>query len=99
MATTQETTEVAAEEALPTAKLHPRWAMGTPHMLIVMIFGAIYLLLNYVPLRCTDIWGHVDYGHWIIENRSLPTSDPWMPLAEGMQVIDSASQSIFSPKR
>ena len=55
-------------------------------------------VLNFLPLRGTDLWGHVAYGDWILENASLPTEDPFAPLADGMRVVASAwlSQVIYS---
>ena len=55
------------------------------------------MYLNYIPLFHSDIWGHVHYGQWIIENQTLPLEDPYMPLVEGVRVVDTAwlSQTIL----
>ncbi len=60
------------------------------HLVLVALAGAFYLLLSYLPLRGADLWGHVIYGEWILEHRSLPAEDPVMPLAAGIPVVDTA---------
>lgn len=79
-------------------KLNARFALNMEQVLTVALFGALFVVLNYIPLRVTDIWGHIGYGEWMLNELALPTADPWMPLAQGMQVIDSAwlSQLIFA---
>ena len=80
-----------------TPKLSPAWALNLEQLAAVGLFGALYVLLNFIPLRSTDIWGHVMYGQWILDHGAFPSADPWMPLAKGMQVVDTAwlSQVIF----
>ncbi len=91
--TDKSTTEVVLESPLET-----RYALRTRHAVIIAIACMFFLVLNYLPLRATDLWGHVAYGQWILQNGSLPTEDPMLKLAEGMPVIDSAwlSQVIFA---
>ncbi len=79
-------------------KISPRFALNLEQVLTVALFGVLFVVLNYIPLRVTDLWGHVGYGDWMLDHFALPTADPWMPLAQGMRVIDSAwlSQLIFA---
>lgn len=90
MTTTQETTETEVEEYPFEAKISPHWALSIEQVLAVAAFGVLFIVLSYVPLRATDLWGHVAYGQWILNHRQLPTEDPAMPLARGMQVVDTA---------
>lgn len=89
-------------ESEPELKLEPvlsaRWALSWRHLLVCIWFGAFGMMLNYEPLYYTDLWSHVQYGHWILDHRALPTEDVFMPLAEGMPLVDSAwlSQAIFA---
>ena len=78
------------EEYQFTPKLSPAWALNLEQLAAVGIFGVLYVLLNSFPLQVTDIWGHVEYGKWILAEGGLPTEDPWMSLAQGMKVVDSA---------
>ncbi len=103
MTATTETTApedppVASDEPDLTPKLSPRWALSLGHLLFLAFWCVFFVLLNYVPLRDTDLWGHVAYGQWILEHRALPAEDPYQPLTEGMRVVDSAwlAQVIFA---
>jgi hypothetical protein len=72
-----------------TPVLGPRCALKAVHVAATALFCALLVLLNYLPLRNTDLWGHVAYGNWILEHLALAAEDPWMPLAEGMRAIDT----------
>jgi hypothetical protein len=78
--------------------LSSRWVFGFEHLAVTAFFCALVLLLNHLPLRNTDLWGHAVYGQYILEHRALPTSDLLEPLAEGMRVVDVhwLSQTIFA---
>jgi hypothetical protein len=52
--------------------------------------GLVYLMLSYQPLYHTDVWGHLSYGRFIVENKALPATEPFLPLCEGVPVVDSA---------
>ena len=54
------------------------------------LLGSVYLLLSYLPLYHTDLWGHLAYGRWIWENGRLPVTEPLLPLAQGMPMVDTA---------
>ncbi len=98
---TAEGREPAAGEPAETSlrRARPRWALSIGHVPLFAFLALWFLLLSYLPLSGTwDLWGHVIYGEWILEHRSLPTEDPVMPLAEGMKLIDTAwlSQVILA---
>lgn len=73
-----------------TVKLSDRFAIELRHLLAVAGFGLCFLYFNYIPLYCSDLWGHVSYGHWILEHRELPTEDPYVRLAEGVPIVATA---------
>ncbi len=75
-----------------------RWAVGLGHVPLVACWGLLFLVLNHLPVRGPGLWGHVVYGEWILDHRSLPAADPALPLATGMQVLDTAwlSQVILA---
>lgn len=70
--------------------LSARFALGPKHVAATLFYCLLFMYLNYIPLFQTDIWGHVLYGKYILENGILPTEDPFMPLARGMEVVDTA---------
>ncbi|GIX03937.1 MAG: hypothetical protein KatS3mg113_0943 [Planctomycetaceae bacterium] len=52
--------------------------------------GFFMMYLSYTPLFYSDLWGHVAYGEWILTQRRLPQEDPFVPLAGGVPVINTA---------
>jgi hypothetical protein len=42
------------------------------------------------PLHHTDLWGHLVYGRLISAARGLPATEPFMPLAAGTPIVDTA---------
>jgi len=97
MTTTTEA-PVQADDAVLTPKLSARWALAPVHLAFVGFWCLFFLLLSYIPLRNTDLWGHAAYGQWMLEHKTLPDEDPFQPLAVGMKVVDSAwlSQLVFA---
>lgn len=85
---TQETDVALADQLQP--KLDHRLAFGWPQAIACFWFALFFMYLNYIPLFHSDVWGHVLYGQWIIENGALPAEDPFLPIAEGMPVVDNA---------
>jgi hypothetical protein len=54
------------------------------------VLGLMYLVLSYQPLWHTDLWGHLAYGRYTWEHRELPATEPLMPLAEGVPLVQTA---------
>lgn len=92
----EQTTE--PEHVPLTPVVSHRYALRPRHLVVAALFGLLFLYLNYLPLWHTDLWSHVSYGEWILDHQSLPAEDPFVPLATGMRVVDSAwlSQVIFA---
>jgi hypothetical protein len=55
------------------------------------------MYLSYAPLWHTDLWGHVAYGHWMLDSGTLPEFDPFVELANATPLVASAwmSQVLF----
>jgi hypothetical protein len=81
---------VARERAEPQLipVLGPQWAFGLHELAVTAAFALLFIFLNHVPLRGTDLWGHVVAGRQILDTGALPTVDPILPLADGMRVVD-----------
>lgn len=65
-------------------------ALGLKHLLLTGLFGGLFMAANYVGLRPTDLWCHVAYGRWILEQGTLPRVDPFLANSAGMTVMDGA---------
>jgi hypothetical protein len=83
---------------MPSPQISPRYALSWPHVLLCGFFALLFALLNHLPLFHSDVWGHLLYGRWILEHGGLPAEDPFIPLAVGVRILDSAwlSQVIFA---
>ncbi len=81
-----------------TPSLSDRWMLGLEHVVVAVLGGLFFLFLNLFPLRPSDLWGHVLYGRWILDHQALPAEDPFLSLAAGMPVVDTAwgSQVLFA---
>ncbi|MCY2993828.1 MAG: hypothetical protein NTY19_39025 [Planctomycetota bacterium] len=98
MSETAQQHAVLPDDQQLTAKLSSRWAFKPVHLGAASLFGILFLYCNWMPLYPTDLWGHVLYGNWIVEQRRLPTEDPFVPLARGIPIVDTAwlSQVILA---
>ncbi len=52
-------------------------------LLVLAVLSAIFLATSVNRLNHTDLWGHLNFGRWIVEHRSLPETDPFRPSAAG----------------
>lgn len=77
--------------------LSERFALRRSHVVVAALLATACLYFNYIPVFHSDIWGHVSYGEWILQHRSLPTEDPFVELAAGVPITCTAwlSQVIF----
>ena len=69
----------------------PEWAKVSRSTAgLAAALSAVFILASYLPLWHTDVWGHLTYGRWIVQNRQLPETEPFLPLFEGVRFIDTA---------
>ena len=73
------------EDHTPVYLRAPRALAG-----LTLAIGLIFLFFCFRPLWHTDVWGHLAYGRVIWQTQSLPTTEPLMPLAQGMRFVDTA---------
>jgi hypothetical protein len=57
---------------------------------LVAALSILFWRLCTRPLFHTDLWGHLSYGRWIWQHRALPATEPFLPLAQGVPVVDTA---------
>ena len=67
-------------------------AVGAPAALplFVALLGPVFWYYSRQPLHHTDLWGHLAYGRLICQARSIPATEPFMPLARGVPLVDTA---------
>lgn len=58
--------------------------------LLAVLFGAALWFYSRQPLHHTDLWGHLAYGRLIWQTGRIPRTEPFMPLARGIPLIDTA---------
>src|SRR5690606_31301246 len=61
--------------------LPERWRVTAAVPVLVGVLGVAYILLSYLPLWHTDLWGHLAYGQWIAQHGRVPITEPLMPLS------------------
>ena len=66
----------------PDSVLAPYY-LRTSAVVAVALIAVVFLLINYAPLWHTDIWGHLKFGQWMVQNWCLPERDPFCPFADG----------------
>jgi hypothetical protein len=54
------------------------------------VIAAIFWLYSRQPLHHTDLWGHLAYGRLIWQSGTLPSTEPFMPLARDVPLVDTA---------
>src|SRR5260370_37021 len=59
-----------------------RFYCRNSHVVAAAMLALVFVLLNYVHLWYTDIWGHLQFGRWIVANGALPAGDPSCAFAE-----------------
>ncbi len=67
-----------------------QWKSTRRLTMCVVFLGMIYFVFCVKPLWHTDLWGHLAYGKLAVLARSLPETEPLMPLAKGVPIVDSA---------
>lgn len=80
-----ETTLETAEAAVPKNRTFYSGGPTSEYFLassrndlfVALALCAVFVLTSFNRLNHTDLWGHLNYGRWIVENNSLPTSDPF----------------------
>ncbi|GAB4152930.1 MAG: hypothetical protein Tsb009_29060 [Planctomycetaceae bacterium] len=83
--------EISMADASMLENRMPEW-FRAPRVLpgFILVLGLVYFFFSFRPLWHTDVWGHMSYGRMICETGSIPEFEPFMPLAEGVPLVDSA---------
>ncbi len=68
----------------PNSPLAPFY-LQTSHVIAVAILMLLFVVNTAFPLWHTDVWGHVRYGQWMVENQAIPDREPFCPWWDGRQ--------------
>jgi hypothetical protein len=80
--TPNQTSSPSAPASVPTAPPRPRSAQLFPHWLTVLLFLAVFAYC--VPtIPSADMWWHLGAGHFIVQNHSVPHTDPFSSTFAG----------------
>jgi len=92
MSSTLDTQTPASTPTSGTLEDHVPVALRSPKVLagFVALIGAVFWCYSFQRLHHTDLWGHLAYGRLVCATHSLPATEPLMPLAEGMPLVDTA---------
>ncbi|QDU25286.1 hypothetical protein ETAA8_03500 [Anatilimnocola aggregata] len=73
-------------------RLTSPWFPNTSRALLLAIVtaGIVFGLTSFHRLNHTDLWGHLNFGRWIAEHGSLPTSDPFAATPVNQPMLHSA---------
>ena len=82
---TEEQVDMVLVERLPE---HLRMSRGAA--MLTALLALFFWRLCSRPLFHTDLWGHLSYGRWIWQHGALPTTEPFLPLAQGVSIIDTS---------
>ena len=55
---------------------------------MTFVLGLLYYYLCSRPIWHSDIWGHLSYGRYLWETKSLPATEPLLPLSKEISFID-----------
>ena len=87
----KETVETETDQ-LPPLQVHlpEKWQLQVWQVGLVFACAMFFMYHNYMRLFYSDVWGHVAYGNWILDHQELPTAEPFVPLAEGVELTATA---------
>lgn len=69
----------------------PAWLRASRRSVaLAAVLGGLFVFFSFLPLSHTDVWGHLSYGRWMVQNGRLPATEPLMPLAQGVPMVDTA---------
>ncbi|MCI0359409.1 MAG: hypothetical protein L0211_13105, partial [Planctomycetaceae bacterium] len=71
-----------------TGPYFPNTSQATLYAVIALC--AIFALTSFNRLNHTDLWGHINFGHWIAEHRALPAADPFSAHPGSRPMLHSA---------
>src|SRR5262245_6376757 len=59
-------------------------------LIAIVALGVIFMLTAFNRLNHTDLWGHLNFGRWMIEHQALPATDPFAAAPAATPVLQAA---------
>ncbi|WP_425618634.1 hypothetical protein NA78x_002343 [Anatilimnocola sp. NA78] len=86
------TTPTEVPACIERDRLTSPWFPNTSRALLYAIVaaGVVFMFTSFNRLNHTDLWGHLNFGRWIAEHGSLPTSDPFAASPVNQPMLHSA---------
>ncbi|MCA9058155.1 MAG: hypothetical protein KDA85_06630, partial [Planctomycetaceae bacterium] len=67
----------------------PEWFRSRPvTVLLTILLGCWFVVLAARPLWHSDLWDHVDYGDLLLQQKAMFHSEPLLPLAQGVPMVN-----------
>lgn len=71
----------------PVIRLSALPKISPAGLALVVVLSLIWLLTSCYRLNHTDLWTHLNFGRWIIEHGTLPTTDPFRDFVSTLPVV------------
>jgi hypothetical protein len=56
----------------------------------VVALGLLFMVTSFNRLNHTDLWGHLNFGRWMVTNHALPATDPFAAQPSAIPVLNGA---------
>lgn len=87
MASTRDTQTALSVPLTPV--LTKRFVLNWQHLTVCLGLVALYLFCCYTPVPHAGGWLHASHGRWLISHHTWPQQNPSLPLAEGMDFVNT----------
>jgi len=69
----------------------PYWpSLSFAGLAAVVALSLIFMVTSFNRLNHTDLWGHLNFGRWIVAHEALPTTDPFAAGPSDAGVLQGA---------
>lgn len=72
----------------PIVRLDRLPAISRDALAAVFLLCAVFLATSVNRLNHTDLWGHLNFGRWMVEHRALPQGDPFRSAEAGAPFLN-----------
>lgn len=86
------TSETTLPECITRDRLTSQYFPNTSlaMLLAIVTLGLIFMFTGFNRLNHTDLWGHLNFGHWMTAHGALPAADPFAAQPTDAPVLQAA---------